>query len=133
MNLLQSLQNQAARLVSNKDRYTPVRDLLTSCGWLSVRQLVAYHRVLLLFNIKTKGKPKYFVDKFASDKSMKTRFQNDGRIKKQIIYRKTKSRTSFVPDSIDVWNCLPAEMRKIDDSRLFKPRLRTWIRSNIKI
>ena len=62
MNLLQTLQNRAARLVRNKDRYTPVRDLLISCGWLSIRQLVAFHRVLLLFNIKQKGKPQDFAE-----------------------------------------------------------------------
>ena len=123
MKILQTLQNRAARLESNKDRFTPVRDLLISCGWLS--QLVAFHRVLLLFNIKQKRKPRYFAEKFVMNKNPRTRFQCDGRLKKQMIYKKDESRNSFVPDSIDVRNCLPVEMGKLDDSRLLKPKLRT--------
>ena len=62
LNLLQILQNRSARLVSNKDRYTPVKELLSSCGWLSIRQLVAFHRVLLLYKVNYDRKPKYFVE-----------------------------------------------------------------------
>ena len=47
LNFLQTLQNKAARHVCNKGRYTSVRVMLNSCGWLSIHQLVAYHRVIL--------------------------------------------------------------------------------------
>ena len=109
--------------------------MLNSCGWLSIRQLVAYHRVLLVFNIKCEGKPKYFENKFSSDQNPahRTRFQEDGRIKKPRIYKREESRTSFVPDSIDIWNRLPVVIRKSGNSETFKKRLKPWISSNVEI
>ena len=46
---IQIIQNKAAQLVCI---YTPISTLLRNCGWLSVRQLVVYHSLLLLFKIK---------------------------------------------------------------------------------
>ena len=45
---VQKIQNQAARVVTRRDKYTPVRELLKQCGWLSVRQLAFYHSVMLI-------------------------------------------------------------------------------------
>ena len=135
LNLLQILQNRAARLVSNKDRYTPVKELLSSCGWLSIRQLVAFHRVLLLYKVNYDIKPKNFMEKFSSNQNpfYKTRFQDDGHIKNSRIYRRDESKTSFVPDSIAVWNRLPALIRKSKNPEVFKTNLKPWIANNIEI
>ena len=132
---LQSLQNRAARLVSNKGRYTPINELLKSCGWLSIRQLVAFHRVVLLFKIKYDGKPKYLNEKFSTNPnpSYNTRFQDDGQIRKSRIYKKEESKSSFVPDSISVWNRLPTKIRKSENPKIFKTKLKPWIVSNIKM
>ena len=43
---LQIIQNKVARVVTRLDWSTPVRDLLTQCGWLSVNQLTFYHSCL---------------------------------------------------------------------------------------
>ena len=95
--------------------------MLNSCGWLSIHQLVAYHRVILQFKIKYEGKPKYFKYKFSSDQNpaYKTRFQEDGNIKKPRIYKKDESKTSYVPDSIDIWNRLPVQIRKSESLKTF--------------
>ena len=45
---LQILQNKAARVVARRGKYTPVAELLGQCGWLSVKQLVFYHSVVLI-------------------------------------------------------------------------------------
>ena len=49
---LQILQNKAARYVTKLGWYTPVKTLLTQCGWLSVRQLAVYHSLNLIYNCK---------------------------------------------------------------------------------
>ena len=54
LNSLQVVQNKAARFVARRGRYTPVQDLLNQCGWLSVRQLVCYHSIILIYKTKTK-------------------------------------------------------------------------------
>ena len=46
---LQVIQNKAARSVCKGDKYTAVVDLLRQCGWLSVKQLVFFHSVVLVY------------------------------------------------------------------------------------
>ena len=135
LDLLQTLQNKAARVVCNEGIYTPVQKLLENCGWMSMRQLVSYHRVLLMYNIRKEGKPKYFVEKFRgnNNQNYKTRFVEDAGVKKQRILRNEDSRSSFVPSSIDVWNKLPVDFRKAENVKAFKAKLKPWIKENIEI
>ena len=63
----------------------------------------------------------------------KTRFHDDGRIKNPRIYRWDESKTSFVLDSIAVWNRLPAMIRKSKNPEVFKTNLKPWIANNIEI
>ena len=51
LNALQVVQNKAARFVTRRDRYTSVQDLIRQCGWISVKQLVFYHSVILIYKI----------------------------------------------------------------------------------
>ena len=54
LNALQIVQNKAARFVTRRSKYTPIVELLNQCGWLSVKQLVFYHGVILIYKtIKT--------------------------------------------------------------------------------
>ena len=135
LNFLQTLQNRAARLVCNEGIYTPVKKLLSDCGWMSVRQLVAYHRVLLLFKIKQEGKPRYFEGKFTSNSNplYRTRFQDDGGIRKERIYKHDESKSSFVPSSIDIWNNLPVHLRKSENVKVFKTKLKSWVKTSVEI
>ena len=133
LNFLQVLQNRAARLVCNADRFTPIKTLLETCGWLSVRQLVACHRVLLVYKIRQEGKPKYFLDKFKKKPNYKTRFADEGGIKKEKIFQYSDTQNSFVPSSIEIWNNLPCDLRNSEKLEVFKKNLKKWIRSNIEI
>ena len=90
---------------------------------------------ILLYKVNYDRKPKYFVEKLSSNQNSfyKTRFQDDGRIKNPRIYRRDESKTSFVPDSIAVWNRLPAFIRKSKNPEVFKTNLKPWIANNIEI
>ena len=48
VNALQVCQSKVARLVKKLDRYTLIKVLIQQCGWLPVRQLIAYHTLVLL-------------------------------------------------------------------------------------
>ena len=56
LTMIQTLQNRAARIVTKSGWRTPVKEMLLQCGWLSVKQLVEYHSLLLVFKIKKWGK-----------------------------------------------------------------------------
>ena len=64
INILQKLQNRAARLVTKKNIFTPIKILLTQCGWLSVQQLVVFHNVLKIYKTKSTHRPVYFMTRF---------------------------------------------------------------------
>ena len=62
---LQIVQNKAARVVAKRGIYTPVCDLLRQCGWLSVRQLVFYHSVILVHKTLQNKSTNYLYIKLA--------------------------------------------------------------------
>ena len=63
---LQVCQNRAARLVTKLDRFTPTKVLLKQCGWLSVKQLMVYHSLILLRKVFKNQKPLYLYQKITS-------------------------------------------------------------------
>ena len=66
VNALQVCQNRVARLVTKLDRYTPTKVLLRQCGWLPVRQLMAYHSLVLLHKTINQKKPDFLYKKVTS-------------------------------------------------------------------
>ena len=63
IDVLQKIQNRAARFVTHRDNYTPVKQLLKECGWLSVRQLEFFHSTVQLHKILTTGSPEYLFER----------------------------------------------------------------------
>ena len=60
---LQVIQNKAARSVSKLSIFTPSKTPLKTCQWMSVRQLMAYHSLVLLHKTLTNKAPQYMYDK----------------------------------------------------------------------
>ena len=55
---IQSVQNLAMCWITNSHRLTSTRKMLSQLNWLSVNQLVIYHRFLMIYKIRKKGLPK---------------------------------------------------------------------------
>ena len=66
VNALQVCQNKVARYVTKLDRYTPTKVLLAQCGWLTVRQLMSFHSLVLLHKTMKQKKPDYLYSKITS-------------------------------------------------------------------
>ena len=73
LNALQIVQNKAARFVTRRSKYTPIVELLNQCGWLSVKQLVFYHGVILIYKTIKTTYPKYLFNKLSMDFPYNTR------------------------------------------------------------
>ena len=54
---LQVLQNRAAKAVTGLGHFTPAKDLMRQTGWLSVKQLIFYHSVVMVKRVKESGRP----------------------------------------------------------------------------
>ena len=127
LNMLQILQNRAARIVTRRSIYTSQRDLLMQCGWLNIRQLVALHDMVLVYKTLKEKKPVALYKSLSKSFSYRTRAATTGALVDN--YRTTKdiSKDSFLIRATKVWNTLPPEVRVASSLTLFKTQLKNWI------
>ena len=130
--LLQVLQNKAARYVTKLPWRTATTTLLNQCGWLSVRQLVRYHSLVLLFKIKSEKTPKYLYDKISTE-FPNTRQAPANSLKGTRQFKTVTAQRSFLPRTIQDWNDLPCCLQEITSLLHFKLKLKLWIKENVPI
>ena len=129
---LQVLQNRAARIVTGLGWYTATETLLLQCGWLSIRQMVDYHSLLLLFKTKSSTKPRYIFSKISQKFPRETRLSTTGGIRDIRGFKTSLAKKSFLPRTIQIWNeQLPAEIRTEKRISKFKEKLKKGLKENI--
>ena len=92
------------RFRDKNDHFLPTAELLNQCGWLSVKQLVFYHSVVLVFKTLKFKEPIYIFQKLSTTFPYETRLAESNAIrtgeqfqptleltKKSFIHRATKS------------------------------------------
>ena len=120
---LRVMQNRAARVVWSAPPVTRQIDLLKKLGWLSVKQLIWYYTLILVFKIRANKTPEYLA-KFLSQESRNGRI----RLEKQTL---TLSLNSFCHRGATQWNQLPGDMRSQQKIGIFKKSLKRWIVENV--
>ena len=131
LDALQILQNRAARLVTKSSWYTPSAIMLQQVGWLSVRQMVSYYSLIILFKAKQNKVPYHIYDRISAPFNLDTRLSRNNGIKED---RKMKSRIatqSFLPRTICQWNRLPPDIRSISEAQKFKLKVKQWVKQQI--
>ena len=93
--------------------------------WLTVRQLVVYHTLLVVFRILLTRAPAYLASQLL----------NKNRRGNIVIknYRLELYRKSFVPRGGMLCNQLPHEVREAENLQCFKKSLKTWIKVNVSM
>ena len=132
---LQLVQNKAARFVSRRGMYTPVAELLRQCGWLSVRQLVFYHSVILIHKSITTKASKYIYSKLSSEFPYNTRLAESEAVRMGEDFQAKLDLTerSFMHRGTVSYNQLPTDLRKINRLEDFKSKLKNWVVENCKL
>ena len=132
---LQILQNKAARVVTGKSWYTPTRQLLKECRWLSVRQLVFYQTVLQVHKVMILGKPDNIRRKFSREHPYPTRLASGGGVRMIGDSNTTSSlsQKGFQYRGTQSYNRIPAYIRKIPSLQTFKYKLKQWVTTNIPL
>ena len=133
--MLQVVQNKAARVVTRLNNFTPTKTLLSACGWMSVKQLLVYHSVILLHRTVETKKPDYLYSKVKSggEYSYNTRQADSGSIRQGPGPSLDLSAKSWRWKSIEVFNALPTNLKMEKKLPNFKKRLKSWIQDNISI
>ena len=147
---LQVIQNKAARSVSKLSYLTPARVLLKTCGWLSVRQLMAYHSLVLLHKTLEHQSPKYLYDKVTADGQFKYKTRqasecprefsfnvqhpkDNGTIRQDSNTKLGISKKGWCWKSVVLYNTLPTNIRLEKKLSKYKTRLKTWVTDNISL
>ena len=126
---LQIIQNRAARVVTGKSWFTPVRRLLKDCRWLSVQQLIFYHTVLQTHKVVLHGDPVYFKQRMSTQHPRDTRQAAGGSIWRGDDY----TGKSFSARGAQAYNNIPSSIRSCCNLLTFKSKLRKWVELNIPI
>ena len=128
---IQVVQNRAARLVAKCDWSVPLKDVYRQIGWLSVKQLVFYHTVLLIFKTRQEKSPKYIHDMFSSKFGYHTRQAERGAIQLLGRPKLDLTQSSFKWRGAKQFNDLPAEIRLTPGLTAFKSKVKAWNKGNV--
>jgi hypothetical protein len=135
LNSLQVVQNKAAREVTKKNIFTPVSILLKQTGWLSVRQLIFYHSVLLVYKVRETSLPQHLSDKLKNEYKYDTRVSKTNIVKWGSQFKANNSLTKKSwrwRGSIN-YNQVPEDIKNNPVLSKFKMKLKHWVRQNIPI
>ena len=121
---LQSIQNQAARIICNIPAGVSVADsIFYDLHWLKVRERIVFKYLLLVHKFFIGSAPSYFTDlllvKDSSDRSLYIKFMDTA-----------SGRRSFTYAAPRLWNRLPAATRKEENSEHFKKLIKTALFRN---
>ena len=130
LSLLQVVQNAAARVVTRLPWCTPTSTLLLQCGWLTVKQMVHFYSLIMLFKIKLTKNPTYFYDKVSMEFKHKTRLATSEGIRENLLIGTELAKNSFLNRTVKVWNKLPVDIRSSSLESHFKKNLKLWVKSN---
>ena len=147
---LQVVQNKAARSVAKLSIFTPTVTLMRVCGWMSVRQLMAYHSLVVLHKTLASQKPVYLYQKVTSGGKFtyKTRqaascppgfsFEvnhptDSGTLRQGSSTKLGLSRKGWCWKSVELYNTLPTDLRLERKLPSFKKRLKEWVATNVSI
>ena len=123
---LQKVQNMAAKLVLNRDKWSSSKESLKQLHWLPIQTWIDF-KILVLTHESLHGKaPDYLINKLELKTSTwNLRSDNDGKLLNvPKIKRKTFADRGFSTYAPKLWNGLPRYIRDIDDL-IFRKNLNT--------
>ena len=120
---LQVLQNRAAQITCRVPPRYHRAAMFDKLGWFTVRQLVCYHSLLLVFRIRLSKEPEYLYRIFSNENRRKSIIVPNTNL--------TLAKTSFTFRASKQWNLLPIDLRQTESILIFKKELKIWIADTI--
>ena len=117
------------------DKYAEVADQLKQCGWLSVKQLVFFHSVVLVYKTILTTYLKYIYNKLSTQFPYNTSLANTEAVRMGSKFQSKSELTqkSSMNRATTSYNLIPTELRKVPKLELFKKKLKIWVMENIKL
>ena len=125
---LQSIQNNAARLVLKKRKRDDATPLLFQLHWLPVCQRVKYKAATIVYKCIEESAPQYLQDIISFHQPNRNlRSSSDQRLLEISRTRLKASQKSFSYFGPSIWNSLPYEIRISPSLDTFKKKLKTLL------
>ena len=143
VNALQVNLNKVARLVTKLDIFTPTRVLMQQCGWMPVKQLMAYHSLVLLHKTLQQKSPSYLYKKVTSGYQQYNTRQAAETTAALAAVGVTLQPSVDVPEldlsssswcwaSVKWYRQLPPSLQAEKKLSKFKTGLKSWVSQNIE-
>lgn len=129
--VLQTLQNKAARWCLGAGKRTRVSELMTRCGWLSVRQIIKFSSLVSLWKTLHLNSGLYWKTRILREGGERQlRSTAEGSLVPHPQPWMDLTRASWRWRAVADWNDLPPDLRQ--DLRLasFKRSVKSWIKEN---
>ena len=73
LDLIQKVLNFAARIISNRQKYDHITDVLHKLGWLNARQFIEYFDLCMLYSMVSTGQPHLLASQFKFNRDVRER------------------------------------------------------------
>ena len=121
---LQAVQNRAARIVLGLHPNTSVTDeMLKDLHWLKINERIIFKLLLLTHKYFIDCAPTYFCERLIV-------VNEDERLLNIWYHTSASGRRSFTYAAPRFWNCLPREIRLLNDTEKFKSSIKTVLFTN---
>lgn len=127
--LLQKLQNKAMRIILRCNVLTPIRNMLSTLLWLSIKQRLMMNVLIFIFKIKNNMLPNYlfkYISYVRDIQPYSLRNRNDFRL---INFKNNSSQNSLVYNGFKLFNELPSSVKDITNLNEFKRAICAYVRS----
>ena len=132
---LQSIQNSAARIVTNSSKFTRITPVLSKLHWLPIQYRSEFKLATLVYKFIHTGFPKYFAPYLSTyHTTYNTRrsqsvanFLNVPKFQPKIHKSTKQFDFSFAFDAPTVWNSLPEDIRASPTIASFRKKLKTYL------
>ena len=142
------VQNKAARSVAKLGTFTPTKTLLKARGWMSVRQLMAYHSIMLVHKTMVNRTPIYLYKKLTASGPFQYNTRqaatcppgfsftvshpcSNGTLRQGSGSKLDISKQGWCWRAAEQYNTLPDGLRLERELPNFKKRLKEWIEMNL--
>ena len=125
----QRIQNQAAKLIMNRDRWDSLTSTMRQLHWLPISYRSKYKVLLLVYRCKNGQAPEYLQQKLSLRNPIRITHAATDRDILQMPYnkRKTLADHGFSSAGPKLWNTLPPELRSAPTVSIFKKLLKTHL------
>ena len=144
VNALQVNLNKVARLVTKLDIFTPTSVLMQQCGWMPIKQLMAYHSLVLLHKIIQQQSPSYLYKKVTSgsqDYNTRQAAEATAALATVGVHQQPSidssqldlCRSSWCWTSVKWYRQLPPNLQAEKKLPTFKTALKSWVTNNVDV